>query len=858
VSSDRRDQRWEITRRGFLLGSMGAAAAASLPWPRTALASPTAAGGCDPIATPKSFRGVVPSPKDVLGFRLGAKREVTSEESAAYLDAVAGATSRVVTGSYGTSWQGRPLRYAIVGRPGNVTPEGLATIRHAALQIRDPSTPDHKVAELASSSPAIQWIIANIHGNEESGADAALQVLYELADRDDCAADQILNNAVVFIVPIQNPDGREADTRRNAYGFDLNRDMFARTQPETDSKIELLRQYPPIVLVDSHEFGYYQCFFPPNNDPVYHEVTDQAIHWINDDYGRAFSSEFKRQQWGFFHGKIYDFFSPEYNDTVTSNGFQGAGMTIEVPDYKPLELRFSRHYTVDWVAMSQAAVNKEAILRQQHRAFVEAVEQGRRGVLEPNERVFHPRKPTKTEVPDRTVRHYFILDDPDKTREIQLLVRRLQRMDVRVNRLSASFRVPDYRPYTRGPREKVLPAGTYWIPMAQPQKHWIQMMLNENTYLPTLFTYGLSGWSSALLMNLDGGTSGTKEDPQASLVAPVDEPPGPALPPYPPAVGLYQLSNGSFSVESAGSTRWLFDNAWQLAYQDLTSDEIATGGLDGLDVLVVPGGGAKPASRRLGASGRKALVDWVNAGGRYVGYRGGGTRLAAELGLSTVLLSRAKADIPGSLVRARLDQDSPLAEGVGAFVWVLFDDDFVMRVADASVAARYPTGGSGDFYVSGFADGEEHLYGTAAVSDEAVGNGRVVLFNADPTFQGHTEGTERVLFNAILGPDPIRHRSPAAGSRERARAEAAARRAAATLPPWSAWMTLSVRADDEQVTARLLRGFDARFRVQRAGAKVRFAIANPHELSLEEHPWAIDLAIRLRARGIRVISFTTG
>ena len=54
-----------------------------------------------------------------------------------------------------------------------------------------------------------------MHGGEESGADASLRVIYELADRDDCAARQILDNSLVVLLPTQNPDGREADTRRN-------------------------------------------------------------------------------------------------------------------------------------------------------------------------------------------------------------------------------------------------------------------------------------------------------------------------------------------------------------------------------------------------------------------------------------------------------------------------------------------------------------------------------------------------------------------------------------------------------------------------------------------------------------------
>ena len=79
----------------------------------------------------------------------------------------------------------------------------------------------------------------------------------------------------MVIVPTQNPDGREAYTRRNDYGFDINRDWFARTQPETDGKIELMRKYPPQLFIDAHEMGGTEYFFPPNADPIYHEIAEQ-------------------------------------------------------------------------------------------------------------------------------------------------------------------------------------------------------------------------------------------------------------------------------------------------------------------------------------------------------------------------------------------------------------------------------------------------------------------------------------------------------------------------------------------------------------------------------------------------------
>jgi Zinc carboxypeptidase len=209
-------------------------------------ASAAAPEACDPIQTPPVFRGVVPTSEQVLGFPLGS-REVTAAEANEYVDAVDAASDRVVSGTFGSSWQGRELRYALVGDSQNVTPGGLAAVQEAVSKLRDPETSAWEAERLARTTPAVLWLMGNVHGGEESPTDAELRVLYELADRDDCAARQILDNAVVGIIPTQNPDGREAETRQNFYGFDMNRDWFARTQVETDSKLELLRRYPGML-----------------------------------------------------------------------------------------------------------------------------------------------------------------------------------------------------------------------------------------------------------------------------------------------------------------------------------------------------------------------------------------------------------------------------------------------------------------------------------------------------------------------------------------------------------------------------------------------------------------------------------
>jgi hypothetical protein len=581
-----------------------------------------------------------------------------------------------------------------------------------------------------------------------------LRVLYDLADRVDCAAQRILDLAVVFVIPTQNPDGRDLDTRRNAYGFDMNRDWATRTQPEIDALVELLRTYPPQLFVDAHEFGYYRSFFPPNDDPVHHEVSTQVLRWVNDVFGPALAEEYEERDWGYFNHGGYDFFAPIYGDTVPADGFQAVGITLEVYDGAPMPLRVQKRRVEFWRLLSEGAIHGEELLRSQHEAYVEALAQGRRGELEPN-RVYAPGSVLLQEVAEHRVRHYFLEAEPNGRFELETLVRRLQRMDVEVYRLDEPLRVPDYRPY--GPIERravTLPEGTYWVPMAQPQKHWIQIVLAEDAFTPVRRTYDVTGWSFPLLMNLDGGSSGRRVSPQASPVEPIEEPrwPGPRRA---PRIAILALSNAVYSYEGVGHLRWVFDTIWRIPYEVITPADVARGALRRFDVMVVPSGGALVGERRLGARGVEQLRSWVRGGGRYVGYKFGGALLADRLDLTTADLRNPPFSVEGSLIRVRIDGDSPLADGVGRSVWVMYEEDDLIAVRPGAAPMRYPRIGHG-FHVSGLALHTQRLAGQPAAVDERVGRGRVVLFPFDANFRGYSIGTLRVLWNAIVGPDPAR------------------------------------------------------------------------------------------------------
>jgi len=484
----------------------------------TVVAPAATLAACDPFTTPPTYDQGVRTSNQVIGFTLGSQ-EASVAQSNAYLEAVDADSDRVVHDVAAVSVGGLPIDYAIVGTPGRVTATGLSEIRDSVTVLRDPLAGDEAVNDALAATPAVLWVSANVHGNEESGADAALQVLYELANRSDCVVTNILSQAIVVILPIQNPDGREAGTRRNLYGFDMNRDWFARTQPETDGKLQVLRQYPPMLYIDAHEFSLPNYFFPPNADPEYHETPDAAHDWINGLYSPAIAAQFDREKIKYFHGAPYDFFATVFGDTVPTVGFHAAGMTFEKHSADAISVREHEHFTSMWASIAAGAAARSSVLTGWHDSYVEAYDEGLAGSLEPNA-VFEPKHDLYQPVPDVTVRHYFLRNDPNRAAELQLLVRRLQRMDVTVNTLTEPLELTSFHPYGDPSEPTTLPVGTYWIPMAQAQKHWVQAMLNEDSWIPFDVTYDVTAWSNPLLMNLDGGWTGQEVDPVVSPTHP--------------------------------------------------------------------------------------------------------------------------------------------------------------------------------------------------------------------------------------------------------------------------------------------------------------------------------------------------
>lgn len=169
------------------------------------------------------------------------------------------ASDRVVLARAGRSGDGRPLQLVTVGSPG-------ADRRDAA-------------------EGSVAMFNCSIHGNEPAGREACMQLARDLAFSDDPSVERFLDGTTAaFLYP--NPDGWQANTRGNADGVDINRDMLELATPEGRAIARTIRDWKPDVLNDMHEYGegkYYNDhalqLWPRNRnvDGTIHELSQQMV-----------------------------------------------------------------------------------------------------------------------------------------------------------------------------------------------------------------------------------------------------------------------------------------------------------------------------------------------------------------------------------------------------------------------------------------------------------------------------------------------------------------------------------------------------------------------------------------------------
>jgi len=252
-------------------------------------------------------------------------------------------------------------------------------------------------------------------------------------------------------------------------------------------------------------------------------------------------------------------------------------------------------------------------------------------------------------------------------------------------------------------------------------------------------------------------------------------PSGEAFKIQPVRIGLYDQYGG---MMPSGWTRWLFEQ-FEFPFEIVYPTTLDAGNLRSkFDVLVFADGAMRRGAVGRGAGGgRGGAVDpesvpeeyrasigriseektmpeikkFVESGGAVITV-GSSTTMAELLGVPvTNRLAGLPHDqfyIPGSLMRATIDNTNPLAYGMPKTVEMFFDSSPVFNLG-AGVKPVASFNGK-ETLDSGWAWGQDHLDGSTAVAEAKVGEGKVLIMGPEVTFRGEPHATFKLMFNGVL------------------------------------------------------------------------------------------------------------
>ncbi|HLJ49410.1 MAG TPA: M14 metallopeptidase family protein [Bryobacteraceae bacterium] len=442
-----------------------------------------------------SYDGSIPTEKQVLGYEPG-DRISSHENILKYLEALAkAAPTRMKVFEYAKTWEHRPLVYAAIGSPATIA--RLDKIKADMQRLADPrKTSDAEAKQIISSTPAVIWLAYGVHGNEISSPDAALMTAYHLlASRNDKMVDEILAKDLILIDPQQNPDGRDRFVhnfeiaeglqpdpsqlaaehnepwpggRTNHYYFDMNRDWFAITQPETRGRIKTLLEWYPLVFVDLHEMGsdatYY---FTPEADPYNPYILKsqrESLEW----FGRNNAKWFDEFGFNYFTREGYDEFYPGYGASWPLY-YGSIAMTYEQASTRGLIVRQTNGTVVPY----------RQTVREHFVASVSSAETAAHNHDKLLENFYHYRQTAVAEGTKGPVREYILPRTGDTTTVDKLAVN-LATQGIEVKRATAPFKNAgnDY------------PQGSYAIPLAQPMYRMIRTFLDPQVSMDAEFLKG--------------------------------------------------------------------------------------------------------------------------------------------------------------------------------------------------------------------------------------------------------------------------------------------------------------------------------------------------------------------------------
>ncbi|WP_281989015.1 M14 family zinc carboxypeptidase [Aquimarina aggregata] len=347
------------------------------------------------------FNSEIPSPESFLGYSIG-EQHTRHDQIVAYFIKLAEISDKASITIYGKTHENRKLVMLTVSSTQNIN--NLSSLKEQHLTFTDPN----KTATNYDEIPVFVQLGYNVHGNEPSSAEAAMLTAYTLIASTSEEVTQYIENAIVFIDPTINPDGRDRHTqwanqfkgsplvsdnydaehnemwprgRTNHYWFDLNRDWLLGINPESRGKLKWYHEWYPNVVTDFHEMGTNSTyFFEPmkpigSQDPI---MPKENYKDLNNLFAPYFSSALDNIGSFYFTKEAFDGTYPGYGSSYPDlqGGlallFEQASSRghLQDTDYGTISFPFTiRNQYISSIATIKAAVENRVVLRKYQQDF---------------------------------------------------------------------------------------------------------------------------------------------------------------------------------------------------------------------------------------------------------------------------------------------------------------------------------------------------------------------------------------------------------------------------------------------------------------------------------------------------------
>jgi len=460
-------------------------------------------------------RADLPSPRVYLGYRLG-ERFTEYARSVEYFRMLAAGSDRVNIEQYGETYEQRPLLLLTISTAENVANiDNIRSTQQSLLGARTQDAEEGSGAVDLTRHPVVNSYSYNIHGNEASSTEAAMQFAWELATTTDPALLEALGKTVNLLFICINPDGRDRyvywansvarntggqeprdlehyapwpNGRTNHYWFDLNRDWVWGVHPESRGHTAAYQKWMPQVHTDYHEQGYDANYFTvPGTTPRNLLLPDAYEGWA-DTFGRANITEFNKKGLSYFTRDRFDFYYPSYGSSypsvmgaigmLTEQGGIGAHRAVETEDGFVLTLRqrVYDHYTTSVAQVKAAARNRRALINYSVEAW----------------------NPLSSKSPATA---YMIENDDSEFFEDMLKMLLLNGVEVERTTAPVSAPSTSFRNGKKGKHR--FPAGSLIIGTEQPRHLFVNSILSQDLQIEDSVMYDMSTWSAPLAYNLE-------------------------------------------------------------------------------------------------------------------------------------------------------------------------------------------------------------------------------------------------------------------------------------------------------------------------------------------------------------------